>query len=859
MAKRLSIESKQDLSNLLGTSVKNKAADIILSVLDSDHEKQHKTNHKKHHRIRTGSTQDMVPIRNIKNGIITTQDGRRLFIIEVLPVNYYMKKGSAQKMILASFSNLFRTNPYKLQIKVMNDVSNPSHLIENITRNCHNKSNPIIRESLNKYIEFIRSKGTGESIYTRYFLIYEYEGKPSAEWEDIVAEMYQTRQQYINILGACGNLVIEADDIDMQTLEIYYYFFNRKSSRTESVTERIERIAKDYRSFHAETGIKKNISLSDFIAPKGLKFTSRSYAFMDGQYYGFIGFNGAAYPSQVSGLFLQYFKTGADLDYDIILKRIPKQSVSLALSAVNNVTARTVHSKSARNKDVDSLVQKYQMVDYIKKQLKNGQELYDVAVIITVRANTARQLGFRIREIEKDLDIKQMAMDSCFDCVEEYFAMTMPLLYITPPFRRLKHNLLTEALTSFYPFTSYQMTDPNGFVLGTAVENSALSVINLFNYTTYRNANTVIFGSSGAGKTFILQAILTRMFFNGINCYVIAPKKGYEFKRSCSMVNGTYCYMGPDSPNTINIMEIRPEKELDSSMVDEDTSTFQSPLLSKKITVLETWLKLVAKDFSFTTKAMNIINSSLVSLYARFGITKDNNSIWKDKDKNRLKKMPIVQDMYEEFLKHPELEELCEDLTAFISGTYSNFNGQTNIDIHNPYIVFDCDEDYIGERYLSSILYVAYDFCYDKVKGQTSSRSVLAMDEAWKLMANPETAVQVQNAVKLIRGYGGGTIIATQEIEDFMKGGGGEYGASIINNSAIKLILPMEENGLDAIKKYLKLSPEEAELITSFGTITDYHAAMLITGKEKVVLNIEASQYEIEKLKDRTRKIRKHV
>ena len=67
-------------------------------------------------------------------------------------------------------------------------------------------------------------------------------------------------------------------------------------------------------------------------------------------------------------------------------------------------------------------------------------------------------------------------------------------------------------------------------------------------------------------KTFLLQLLALRMRMRGIQCYIVAPIKGHEFKRACDKIGGQFVKIAPGSPHCINVMEIRhtisPEMEL---------------------------------------------------------------------------------------------------------------------------------------------------------------------------------------------------------------------------------------------------------------------------------------------------------
>ena len=92
-------------------------------------------------------------------------------------------------------------------------------------------------------------------------------------------------------------------------------------------------------------------------------------------------------------------------------------------------------------------------------------------------------------------------------------------------FSRAKRNILTEGLAACYPFSSYEMSDPDGIILGSNELNGSLCMADFFNTSSYKNANIAIMGTSGAGKTYTIQLLAKRFREKKIQTFIIAPDK----------------------------------------------------------------------------------------------------------------------------------------------------------------------------------------------------------------------------------------------------------------------------------------------------------------------------------------------
>lgn len=817
--------------------------------------------------VRTGSSQDMIPIQDVRQvclgytktgepvniGFIKTLDNRYVCILEIAPIEFDKCKYEEKERIHEKFTLLFRESRKQLQLKICNESSNVTELENNLLRKNKDATGQLAT-SINKYIEFAKEYGQYRSMVSRYFLIYAYEGD-SKDMNDIAKDLYDYRNYVERQLELCGNYIIDNEpDKRREQLEYLYYFYNRKTSNDESLDTRIARMANDYNEYNKTGEREKHITVADMVAPKGLHFNNRSHVYADGKYYGYIGLTTKGFPLSVYVGWPNLFARSPNFDVDIHFKGISKQLVINMLKATDKFTEGGIYEAAAKgNADLArSTARTLQNRRYIKERLMAGDEIGDVSIIVTIRADSARELGDYTRDFCKDLRNMNISYEVAYLDVEDYYTMTSPLLFFRKPFDRLKHNILSSEMGSMYPFTRGTMYDPTGCIVGIVETVNTLAMINPFNTKLFSSAGIMVLGMIGSGKTYIMQLLMTRLFYNGIDIFAVIPKKASnDYPKGCKMVGGTYVSLIPGSNDCVNIMEIRPEKSIDTSKLDDGAKVNNVSLLSKKMASLNAFIRTLCKGVVITNRMANQINEHIRAVYAAYGINDDDDTIYEGNfNSGRLKKMPILQDMYEAFSNDPDLEDIKEALKPFIEGMYKNFNGQTNVDLNSRYIVFDCDEDMIpDDSIFPAIVYIAYDYCYDRVKSVNSKRSYIVLDEAWKLMTNEESAKQVENMAKIVRGYGAGFMVATQEVEDWIQKGG-DHGMSVINNAAITVALKMKPTGARLLEKTLELTNSDIEYIKELTRGRGY----LIYGSNKTKLEIASSQYEIDCLSDRTSK-----
>lgn len=134
----------------------------------------------------------------------------------------------------------------------------------------------------------------------------------------------------------------------------------------------------------------------------------------------------------------------------------------------------------------------------------------------------------------------------------------------------------------------------------------------------------------------------------GIQCYIIAPIKGHEFRRACNRIGGQFIKIAPGSPHCINIMEIRHTISPEMELIDELDYSEMDSLLAQKIQQLMIFFSLLIPDM--TNEEEQMLDEALIRTYGKFGITHDNDSVYADRNAvpPKMKTMPILGDLHEE-------------------------------------------------------------------------------------------------------------------------------------------------------------------------------------------------------------------
>ena len=383
------------------------------------------------------------------------------------------------------------------------------------------------------------------------------------------------------------------------------------------------------------------------------------------------------------------------------------------------------------------------------------------------------------------------------------------------------------------------MCDDNGILLGVNKHNNSLIIVDIFDSRVYKNANIAILGTSGAGKSFTLQLMATRMRRKGIQVFIIAPLKGHEFHRACSNIGGEFIQISPASRNCINVMEIRRVNR----SVDEllDGPGVEKSMLAAKIQRLHIFFSLLIPDMSHEER--QLLDDALIRTYKAKGITHDNSTLEDPSRPGFYREMPVLGDLYEVLQQSQDTRRLANIINRLVNGSARTFNQQTNVSLDNKYIVLDISE--LTGDLLTVGMFVALDFVWDKAKENRTQAKAIFIDECWQLIgasSNRLAAEFVLEIFKIIRGYGGSAICATQDINDFFALEDGKYGKGIINNSKTKILLNLEEEEARRVQGVLRLSETEVMEITHF----ERGNGLISTNNNNVTVEIKCSQLEKE-------------
>lgn len=164
----------------------------------------------------------------------------------------------------------------------------------------------------------------------------------------------------------------------------------------------------------------------------------------------------------------------------------------------------------------------------------NGEDFYYMHTIIEVNAQSVEILERRISSVETLCTSMGFIAKRCDYKHNEGFISCLPLLQLDEDIeRKSRRNILTKDVAAAFPFSSFEICDQSGIMLGINLHNRSVCMLDIFDSSKYANVNMSIVGMSGAGKTFLLQLIAMRL--------------RQQFRPACETMGGRYIKLSPSS------------------------------------------------------------------------------------------------------------------------------------------------------------------------------------------------------------------------------------------------------------------------------------------------------------------------
>ncbi len=562
---------------------------------------------------------------------------------------------------------------------------------------------------------------------------------------------------------------------------------------------------------HPSTPSQQPLSVTDIIAPPAIEVDFDLLKVGDWYYRSLFV---AGYPRFVAANWLEPL-VSFNHTLDISMYVYPTRSEEILENLKRKVgeMEATIQSDLKRGRVIEPSVQvALEDALALQQELAKGSErFFQFGLYVTIPAKTREDLDKTTKQVEATLGSLLIVTKKSILQMEEGMKTTLPMgkdrVLVT-------RNMDTTSLATTFPFTTSELTANEGILYGLNEHNDSLIIFDRF---TLENANSVVFGKSGGGKSYMVKLEIMRSLMFDTEVIVIDPENEYE--NLTHTLGGEYIRFRFGSQTKLNPFDLA----LLGSDLDDQSE------LSQKVLSLHGFFRVVMGKLTPTEDAL--LDRALILTYKQKGITPDPST--------HKKEPPLMEDLYKTLVGMEEVlaKGLADRIEKFVKGSLVGiFDQQTNVSIRNQLTVFSIRD--LEDELRPIAMYLILDFIWNKIR-HDKKRRLLIVDEAWYMMKYPDSAQFLYGIAKRARKYYLGLTTITQDVEDFMAT---EMGKAIIQNSSMQILLKQSSAAIDTIAQVFYLSEGEKHLLLA----ADVGQGLFFAGPAHAAMRVIASPEEHE-------------
>ena len=585
-------------------------------------------------------------------------------------------------------------------------------------------------------------------------------------------------------------------------------------------------------------------SIRTELAPKGLSFSPSEFFISDN--YATI-LTVVSYPKYIMPGYLSSLTNMSGIK--IVVKHIPVPFAQMAKMLNRQVEELKEDYKNERDQTAKERIrQDAESLEYFTSMLAaSNAKIFDFQMHIMITAKTKEDLELKKVNVKNYLDAMELRAISLRFEQEKVLKSILPIFPSQDIEERIGTPIPSVTISAMYPFIFDSLKDPG---LSTLLGVDFSGGVILFNQFLYKirkennrnNANMIILGTSGSGKSTAAKLLLRSHIRNGCQIVIIDPED--EFRDMAIAFGGDTVDIGKGGEfGLINPLEV---------IIDADEEEIKQGLgytvLTRTLQFLKAFMKYY--DPSIEEDVLTMFSEIVQDTYKRFGI--DFNT---DFSRFTSQDFPTFSDVYatirgrllamtDQTQERDIMERLGLKVRPLIKELKFYFDGHTTITKDSDFMVFNIKElmnsdSTVRNALFFNVLKYAWGLCLD-----FNVNTVLMVDEAHVLLGDKNTQgadflAQVQRRA---RKYNTGTTIITQQPSDFSDPAVITQGKAIFDNSSYYLVMGLRKQAVEDLASLIDLNESEKEGIKRYSQ----GEALFVCGNRRMQINVAVTKEELE-------------
>ncbi len=586
------------------------------------------------------------------------------------------------------------------------------------------------------------------------------------------------------------------------------------------------------------------MNLKSEIAPKGILFNYKDFV-ISGKNATILSV--ISYPKYINPGFLANLTNLAGVK--IVAKHIPIEFSTLRSMLNKEIADLKMRYQSEKDQTIQERIrQDYESLESFISMLAATQaRIFDFQLHVMITADNPEELEMRLMQVKSYIDALGMRAIPLLFEQEKVLKSIIPIFPKQDVEERIGTPIPSVTISAMYPFVFDSIKDPGDSTLLGVDFSGGVILFNQFLFKLKKehnrnNANMIILGTSGSGKSTAAKLLIRSHIRNGYKVICVDPEG--ELEEMCKNVNGSFLDLGKGGNygmiNPLEIVADADQEELDQGL--------GYTVLTRGLQSLKAFMKYYSPSIEEDVLAM--FSEVVQDTYKRYRI--DFNT---DFSKLTPQDFPTFDDVYAtikgRLLSMPEktrerdiMERLELKVRPLVGELRYYFTGHTTLQIDSNIIVFNIRElmnsdENIRNALFFNILKFAWGLCLDK-----ETTTVLCVDEAHVLLSTrnelgAEFLAQIQRRA---RKYNTGTVIITQQPTDFAAPNLIMHGKAIFDNAAYYLVMNLKKQAVEDLSLLVDLNESEMDSIKYY----NQGDALFICGSRRMRIRVVCTQEELD-------------
>lgn len=586
------------------------------------------------------------------------------------------------------------------------------------------------------------------------------------------------------------------------------------------------------------------MNLKSEIAPKGILFNYKDFI-ISGKNATILSV--ISYPKYINPGFLANLTNLSGVK--IVAKHIPIEFSTLRTMLNKEIADLKMRYQSEKDQTIQERIrQDYESLENFISMLAATQaRIFDFQLHVMITADNPEELEMRLMQVKSYIDALGMRAIPLLFEQEKVLKSIIPIFPKQDVEDRIGTPIPSVTISAMYPFVFDSIKDPGDATLLGVDFSGGVILFNQFLFKLKKehnrnNANMIILGTSGSGKSTAAKLLIRSHIRNGYKVICVDPEG--ELEEMCKNVNGSFLDLGKGGDyGMINPLEI---------VADADQEELEQGLgytvLTRGLQSLKAFMKYYSPTIEEDVLAM--FSEVVQDTYKRYKIDFDT-----DFSKLTSQDFPTFDDVYAtikgRLLSMPDktrerdiMERLELKVRPLVRELRYYFTGHTTLQIDSNIIVFNIKElmnsdENIRNALFFNILKFAWGLCLDK-----ELTTVLCVDEAHVLLSTrnelgAEFLAQIQRRA---RKYNTGTVIITQQPTDFAAPNLIMHGKAIFDNAAYYLVMNLKKQAVEDLSLLVDLNESEMDSIKYY----NQGDALFICGSRRMRIRVICTQEELD-------------